>query len=308
MAVATGLTPLAEGTDMGGSVRIPAAACGVVGFKPSLGRIPMDIVPGAMETFSHFGPLASCVGDAALFVAVTSGYHPADILSHREGFDFAATQAMPVKGQRIALSRDLGYCDVDSEVDRAMTGVVQALRDQGAVVTEVELPWSRQVFDLWSLRWNCLLALYPNTQTEAEKAVMDADLVACQERGRQTAATDLLAVDLLRRRMSDDLNALFAHQDALICPTNAIPAPFATQTDADFEATLPNGKLGTFDMTHPFNMVPSCPALSLPIGLTDAGLPIGMQIVGRPFEDEATLALSAAIEAFIPQLPIPALQ
>ncbi|MEM9279559.1 MAG: amidase, partial [Pseudomonadota bacterium] len=295
--VASGLVPLAEGTDMGGSVRIPAAACGIVGFKPSLGRIPMDIVPSSLETYSHFGPLAACIADTVLFVDVTSGAHPVDALSSRPAFRREVADLAPVSGKKIALSIDLGYCAVDPEVEAGLRKAVETLADHGVIVEEVELPWTREVFDQWCVRWNCLLALFPNTNTSVEKSKMDPELVECIETGRATSAIDLLKVDVLRKQLNAQLGAILSEYDALICPTNAVPAPLAEQTDASFGDTLPDGKMRAFDMAHPFNMVPSCPALSLPVGLTEQRLPIGMQIVGKPFEDEALLSLAASIEA-----------
>ena len=305
VSVATGLVPLAEGTDMGGSVRIPAAACGVVGFKPSLGRIPMDILPGTLETYAHFGPLARSVADAARFLAVTVGADPTDAFSHRPVFDLAATTAADLHGKQFALSVDLGYCAVDPEIEAALRRTAEALTEAGAIVEEIELPWTRDVFDQWAVRWNCLLAMYPGTHTPDAQAHMDAGLVKMIEEGRKTSAGDFLAVDILRKEMTADLVRLFDRYDALICPTNAIPAPSVEATDADFEETGPDGKLRAFDMAHPFNMVPSCPALSLPAGLTRAGLPMAVQIAGPPFADEATLALGAATEALIDPLPVP---
>lgn len=305
VSVATGLVPLAEGTDMGGSVRIPAAACGVVGFKPSLGRIPMDILPGTMETYSHFGPLARSVADAARFVAATAGADPSDAFSHRPAFNVAATAPADLPGRRFALSVDLGYCMVDPEVEAALRQVVGRLIEAGATVEEIELPWTRNVFDQWGVRWNCLMAMFPGTSTPQALAQMDPVLVRMIGEGRRTSASDLLAVDVLRKQMTTDLSGVFAKHDALLCPTTAIPAPSIEATDADFGASGADAKLQTFDMTHPFNMVPSCPALSLPAGLTGEGLPVAVQIVGMPFADETTLALGAAVEALIDPLPLP---
>lgn len=304
-AVASGLIPLAEGTDMGGSVRIPAAACGIVGFKPSLGRIPMDIVPSAMETYSHFGPLAACVADAALFVTAAAGAHSIDAFSSRPEFRHDKTGPTPLAGKKIALSIDLGYCSVDPEIESCLRKVAEKFEDEGAIIEEVDLPWTREVFDQWSVRWNCLLALFPNTSTPAEKNKMDIELVECIEAGRSTSAIDLLNVDVFRKELNAQLGAILSDYDAFICPTNAVPAPLAEQTDASFGDASPDGKMNAFDMAHPFNMVPSCPALSLPVGLTEQQLPIGMQIVGKPFEDEVLLSLAASAEAMIEPLPLP---
>jgi len=265
----------------------------------------MDIVPSALETISHFGPLASCVADAALFVAATSGHHPSDMLSQTNAFDLGRTMPQDLAGRRIALSVDLGYCEVAPEIEAALVAVAETLQRQGAVVEPVTLPWGREIYDQWAMRWNCLLALFPNTKTEAELAMMDPALAGCIRSGRNTSAMELIGTEVLRTKMNAQLNHVFEGYDALICPTNAIPAPSLEQSDADYEATLENGNFKAFDMAHPFNMVPSSPVLSLPIGLTSERLPIGMQIVGKPYADEDTLALAASIEAHLGQLPTP---
>ena len=307
VAVAAGVAPLAEGTDMGGSVRIPAAACGVVGFKPSLGRIPMDILPTAFDTFSHFGPLAASVQDAALFVAATAGHHPSDILSRRTPFDPSKAKAADLRHMRLAASIDLGYFHVDAEIrDRFLTAI-EDLRSRGAVVDMVTLPWKPDIFDMWTTRWNCLLAVLVGAPDADVKNRMNSDLLAAVELGHSTSATELMKVDILRAEMNAELNTIFDSYSALLCPTNALPAPLANMTDADFSRIDADEKLHGFDMAHPFNMVPSSPALSLPIGRTCNDLPIGMQVVGRPFEDEKTLSISAAIEKIVGRLPIPSI-
>lgn len=305
VAVATAAVPLAEGTDMGGSVRIPAGACGTVGFKPSLGRIPMTIVPSALETYSHFGPLARSVSDAARFVAATAGHHPADMLSLTTDFSLDDTHPDSLEGKRFALSMDLGYCDLHRDVEAGVEAVAKKLIEVGAIVEPVELGWTREVFDQWAIRWNSFLGLLPNSQSEENLAKMNPELAASIRAGRAASAEELIGVEVFRTQMNHDLISVFEHYDALICPTNAIPAPPVTDNDSDYENVLPNGKLRAFDMAHPFNMVPTCPAISLPVGRASDGLPIGMQVVGGAHQNEKILALAGAIEALLEPLPIP---
>jgi Asp-tRNA(Asn)/Glu-tRNA(Gln) amidotransferase A subunit family amidase len=305
VAVATGVVPLAEGTDMGGSVRIPAAACGVVGFKPSLGRIPMTILPTGLDTVSHFGCLASCAADAALFVAATSGLHPADLLSLPGNFNLQDTEACTLAGTRFAVSYDLGYCEVQPEVSDALKRMADELARNGADIVEISLPWTRAIYDEWLKRWCVLLSLFPTGQSEDQLTQMDPALSACIRRGRSLRADDVMRVDIMRTQMSCQLAEIFATCNALLCPTNAIEAPPAGASDADYEIDTPAGKFRTFDMAHPFNMVPNLPVLSLPIGLTPSGLPIGMQIVGRPHANERLLALAGAIETMRGPFPSP---
>jgi Asp-tRNA(Asn)/Glu-tRNA(Gln) amidotransferase A subunit family amidase len=295
-AVASRVVPLAEGTDMGGSVRIPAAACGVVGFKPSLGRIPMTILPTGLDTISHFGPLASCVEDAALFVAATAGPHPGDLLSLPNDFDLHECAPPLLKGKRFAMSMDLGYCAVSPDVETGLRALCAELKYAGAEVVEIDLPWTRAAYDEWAKHWHVLLSMFPTAQSDAQLAQMDPDLAAGIRRGRTLLASELMTVDMLRTQMAADLAAVFSEHDALLCPTNAIEAPPAEASDAEYEVDLPDGKLRAFDMAHPFNMVPNHPVLSLPVSLTPAGLPVGMQIVGPAQGDAVVLALGRAIE------------
>lgn len=303
VAVATGVVPFAEGTDMGGSVRIPAAFCGVVGLKPSLGRIPMTILPSVFDNISHFGPLARRVEDAASFMAATAGPSDEDISSLPIGFNAGEAVVANLRGRRFALSMDLGYYAVQPQVEAAIRRAVEALRDAGAVVEEVRLPWTRAVNDEWFDLWCVFMSAFHGGAIETCRDRMDPAVVSMIERGRAMDATAYKRIELLRTSMWRDLAALFERYEALLCPTCAVTAPRVTETDDDYVATLPDGRYNGLDMTCPFNMVPQVPALSLPVGLAEDGLPIGLQIVGRRFADERVLSVAAAVEALLPFTP-----
>ena len=141
-AVAAGCVPLAEGSDMGGSIRIPAALCGVVGLKPSLGRIPVDIVPTVFDTITHLGPLTRTVGDSALFMNLVAGSDERDILSLTESLELPIPPETDVEGTRIALSPDLGYYALDPSVEAAVNKAAHTLVGLGADIEQVELGWT----------------------------------------------------------------------------------------------------------------------------------------------------------------------
>ena len=296
-AVAGGAVPFAEGTDMGGSVRIPASFCGVVGMKPSLGRIPMTILPSVFDSISHFGPLARSVADAVAFMAATAGPDEMDIFS--APLAFRPSQAAPtaLAGRRFAFTMDLGYYAVASEVQAVMYRAIKVLLDAGAIVTEIDLPWSRVVNDRWLDLWAVFMAAYFGERRAAHAARMDPAVLSLMARGDRLGAVDYKRIELLRTGMWLDLVAIFANHEALICPTCAHPAPPATDTDDDYDGNGLDGRFLGLDMTAPFNMVPHCPALSLPAGLTPSGLPVGLQIIGRRFADEHVLALAGGLEA-----------
>jgi Asp-tRNA(Asn)/Glu-tRNA(Gln) amidotransferase A subunit family amidase len=295
-AVAAGAVPLAEGTDMGGSVRIPAALCGVVGLKPSLGRIPMDILSGCFDTLSHFGPLARTVADAALFLSVTEGVLVSDILSQTAPQPLMMGPA-DLRGVRIALSVDLGVYEVDPEVEANLQATVQVLRASGADVTEVSLGWRGTDPDLWLRMWAVFQASETAEIWDEWCDRMDPELVALVEMGRGMSALDYKRLEVRRSEMWRGLAGVLSSHDALLCPTMCIAAPAVTSGDADFGALAPDGRLRGMDMTALFNLFGQCPALSVPSGLTREGLPTGVQIVGRRFDDAMTLRIGAAIEA-----------
>lgn len=297
VAVATGVVPLAEGTDMGGSVRIPAAFCDVVGLKPSLGRIPMTILPSVFDNISHFGPLARSVGDAVAFMEATAGGSDEDITSLPIGFDGAAARMGGLEGKRFALSFDLGYYQIQPQVEAVIRQAVAEMRKAGAIVDEVPMAWTRAVNDEWFDLWCVFMSAFFGGELAGHRHHMDPSVVAMIERGLAMNATAYKRVELLRTAMWRDMAKLFERYDALLCPTCAITAPPVGETDDDYVATLPDGRFKGLDLTCPFNMLPQLPALSLPAGLAADGLPVGLQIVGRRFADEEVLAMGAAVEA-----------
>src|SRR5690606_5860357 len=152
-AVASGCVPVAEGTDMGGSVRIPAAWCGLVGLKPSLGRIPMDILPSSFDNISHFGPIARTIDDARLFRDAAQGPDDADIFSIGTRLDLGQPIDGNVKGMRFAMDVDLSCYFIHQEVEAQVRAAAAALADAGAIVEEVELDWPRRFNDMWLEMW-----------------------------------------------------------------------------------------------------------------------------------------------------------
>lgn len=294
-AVATGCVPLAEGTDMGGSVRIPAALSGVVGLKPSLGRIPMDILPTVFDNISHFGPLASCVDDAALFLSVTQGPDDADIQSQANPEPIEVPVNPSVEGLRFALSTDLGYYAVDPEVAARVEAAAESLARRGAHVERVDPPWSRKINDTWLEIWGVTLAAAWGDSLPAFRDRMDPNVVALIEGARDMGAIDFKRIENYRTQLWHELRAILAEHDALLTPTCANVAPGLDTADKDFEVDLPDGRFAGLDMCCPFNLVPQCPAISVPIG-TAYGLPVGLQIVGRRFADQQVLQIAKAVE------------
>ena len=299
VAVATGCVPLADGTDSGGSIRIPAGLCGIVGLKPSFGRIPMEALPTLFDQLSHFGPLARTVEDAALFLRVTQGPDDADIQS-LPPLPLPDPLARSVKGLKLAYSIDLGFHTVDADIAANTRKAVAALGEAGAEVQEVVLPWTSELEDAWYRHWAVLLAACFGESLKTHRERMDPRLVALMERGLGMNAVEFKRIELLRTHQWQSLARILATYDALLCPTIAIAAPAVGGADQDLCYTDADGRYHGFDMTAVFNFVSQCPVLSVPSGSTREGLPTGLQIVGRRFDDSTVLTIGATLEDWMP--------
>ena len=295
-AVSAGCVPLAEGTDMGGSVRIPAAYCGLVGLKPSLGRIPMDILPSVFDNISHFGPLARNVADAALFLEVTHGPDERDIMSIPTRIDNFDEVAKGVEGLRLAFSPDLGYYGIEPDIAEKTRDACALLRDLGATVEEVELGWTREMSDVAFDIWQVYLAAWAGQYLDEWRDKMTPDLVAHIDAGLKIDAARYKRTEILRTRQWNDLCDIFERYDALLCPTIPRTAPPHDATDSDFDYEDEAGRYIALELTMVFNQVGHCPAITVPSGLTPSGLPAALQIVGRRFDDVTALRIAAALE------------
>lgn len=301
-AVASGCVPFAEGTDMGGSVRIPGAMCGIVGHKPSLGRIPMDIIDTTFDNISHFGPLARTVSDTALFLDTVQGDDPADIQSlHR--CDLSIPVSADVKGLSLAYDVDLGFCAVEKGVGDNMMTAVEALRSAGATVTEVDIGWDRRIVDLWGETWAVFMAAAYENLTDVpldeNRHRMSEGLVNLIERGADISAVEARKGEFERTKYWHKLAAILEDHHALLCPTMALVAPPVEMRDWEFGEDDENGMMQCMDMTAQFNYTGQCPALSVPSGFSE-GLPTALQIVARKWDDALALRIGAAVEAALP--------
>ncbi len=295
-AVASGAVALAEGSDMGGSVRIPAALCGIVGLKPSFGRIPFTILPSQFDQLSHFGPLARTVSDAALFLKVTQGPDERDIQSLKPALDVTIPIPSDVRGRRLALSVDLGRYRIDPEVAENTKAAVAALAGEGAIVEEVELDWGLELNEAWTAHWAVYLAAFFGHVLPKYRAKMDPNVVTLIETGLAMSAVDFKRLEFIRTEQWKQLSPILQVYEALLCPTMALPAPPVGGNDAAYYRNDENGRYVGLDMTAVFNFVSPCPALSVPSGWTSTGLPTGLQIVGRRFDDLGVLRIGAALE------------
>jgi Asp-tRNA(Asn)/Glu-tRNA(Gln) amidotransferase A subunit family amidase len=299
-AVASGCVPLAEGTDMGGSVRIPASSCGIVGLKPSFGRIPLDFLPTEFDTIQHFGPLARTVDDARLFVACTQGPDERDIMSLSPPLDLSRPLDGSVEGMRLALDVDLGFYWVSPEVEAATREAAAALAEAGAIVEEVDVEWTREVLDAWMAHWGVYLAAIFGDAVAEFRDRMDPRLLEFVDRGEAMSAVDFKRLEFVRTRAWKQLAPILERYDALLCPTMTQTARPVDVDEAEYVAAPDDGLCHSLDMTCQFNFVSQCPVLSVPSGWSSEGLPIGLQILARRYRDDEALRIGAALERVRP--------
>lgn len=306
VAVATGCVALAEGTDMGGSVRIPASWTGLVGLKPGLGRIPMSGLPGLFDSISHHGPLARSVNDARLFLAATQNPSDADIMSVVAPLDLRGSTPESIDGWRIAYSPDLGCWEVDSEIAAAVKDAVGRLEAQGAIVTEVDPGITVEFEEAWMKLWGVFMASYYGHLVDEYNHVMDPQVLKLIELGNGLSAVDYKRLELQRSAMWRRIASVLANHRVLICPTMAQPPWPASSFDSP-SAQVVDGRATSPEMTAVFNMVAPCPALSVPCGWhpqgsPHQGLPIGLQIVGPRWRSDLVLQAARAVESSSPKV------
>jgi Asp-tRNA(Asn)/Glu-tRNA(Gln) amidotransferase A subunit family amidase len=295
--VAAGMTTLADGTDGGGSIRIPASACGIVGYKPPFGRNPLDR-DHPLESILHYGPMVRSVADAALMQNVMSGPHPDDLCSLPQRTTIPDGRP-DAKGMKVALSVDLGYVPIDPEVERNTRAAAEAFRELGCTVEEVELGWDWGVLDCWLTWWEGLFAGIAAHYLPRWRYEMDPFVVHLLEKGLSHDAARLYQCNLKRGEMWRKLQPILSKYDVMLCPTLSIPAVKADHDERRQDFTVNGKRVNAYVgwiMTHGFNLVSQCPSMSVPTGFSKSGVPTGMQIVARPYDDLRVFRAAAAYE------------
>lgn len=292
VSVATGMALASVGTDTGGSIRIPAGACGIVGLKPAHGEVPIDGIVPLSRTLDHAGPLARSVLDAWFVYRCLTGSTAQEDLGPR-----------PARGLRLAVLRPY-FCDVlDSDVRSRFEGALEGLREAGARLTEAEFP-----------RVNTVTAIFPHIQASEATAYHARTLEAVPERytrpvrlrlelGHYILAEDYVRALKGREVLRQGLEAVLSEHDALVLPTLPVPAqPIGAEWVTVDGSNHPLRPL-TLKLTQPFNIT-GHPTISIPCGFTSGGLPCGLQLVGRHHQTEALLGVALACEGQVGRLAL----
>jgi len=294
-AVAADLCLAALGTDTGGSVRIPASACGIVGLKPTYGRVSnRGVIPMAW-TLDHVGPMCKTVEDAAILLGVMAGFDELDPSTVDVPVaEYVGGVGAPTAGLRLGVPTAGFFEDLNPEVAAALEAALEVLGELTAGVRAVDVPAAGSVVDIW----NPEIYAYHEPWITTSPALYQEPTRRLIERAEATSAADYAdarrRVDILRR----DIRKVFAEVDLLITPTRRVPpgliVPSASPGNAD-PAGAPGGGGGGLNNTAAFNIY-GLPTISVPCGFTEDGLPIGLQISGAHFDEPTVIALAHAYE------------
>lgn len=300
VAVATGLAAAALGTDTGGSVRIPASLSGIVGLKATYGRVSRHGVLPLAWSLDHIGPMTRTVADAALVLAALAGRDPADPSTAAVPVpEYRAAMAGGVRGLRLGLPREIFFAHGDPEVHAAVRAAARALEGMGATVEEVSLPGMAEAATATFAIITAESMAFHGPLLRKHGARYGADVRTRLLTGQFVLATQYLNAQRVRQVVRTELDAVLAQLDALLLPTTPIPAPRLEAREVTVGGVTQDVRAWLTRCTRPFNLT-GHPALSLPCGLTAAGLPVGLQLVGRMFDEAMLLRIGAAYEAVSP--------
>jgi Asp-tRNA(Asn)/Glu-tRNA(Gln) amidotransferase A subunit family amidase len=300
IAVATGMCSFANGTDIGGSIRIPAAMCGVFGYKPPHGRVA-DISPYNIDAYCHHGLITRTLDDMLLLYPYIRGAHWADYHSFIPSGASDLKPTKSVKELKIAISIDLGFYQVEEDIQRNLLVTAQQLKDMGAQVELVDLDWDERVIQTAKVHQRALMGqmLQRDFSSPEQFSQLTSYVKNYLSHVAQTTLQDVFEANLHMCEMWDKLATVFKQYDLVVCPTVAttrIAADFDYSKDCiEINGVEVDANKGWF-MTYPFNTLGQCPVLSMPNGFCDNGVPSSIQIVGRPYQEQHIFEVAKALE------------
>jgi aspartyl-tRNA(Asn)/glutamyl-tRNA(Gln) amidotransferase subunit A len=287
VSVATGMAFASIGTDTGGSIRIPAAACGVVGLKPGLGEVPTAGVVPLSRTMDHVGPLCRSVDDAAILYEVLRGQTPGNGMAAREA-----------PGLRLGIPRAYFMSVLDQQVASSFESACDRLRRAGVVIEEVNIPHANDIAPIYLHIVLPEAAAYHAKTLESRPDDYTPNVRLRLEMGRYILAQDYARALLGREVLRTEVNAAIKGRDGLLLPALAIPAPRLGAGTVKVGSSEEPVRNITLRLTQLFNIT-GHPALSVPCGRTFDGLPIGAQIVGHDGGTLELLQVGRALEDYL---------
>lgn len=296
-AVAAGVCTVGLGTDTGGSIRIPSSLCGTVGLKPTFGRVSRRGIAPLSWSLDHAGPLTRNVQDAAFVLHAIASYDRLDPTSIDVAVPDYAANLDGISGIRIGVPTNYYFDHVTDEVERAVRGAISLLEGHGAQIREVSIPYASAIM---ATEWGILLpeaSSYHQSTLRASGEKYGEDVRLLLEAGELILATDYIKANRVRTLIQQAWAAMFSDIDAVIAPSTPVPAPEVGVTALDWpDGTTEDVTTALVRLAAPTN-VTGLPTLSVPVGTDEVGLPLGMQIIGRPFDEMAVLRIGHAYES-----------
>jgi aspartyl-tRNA(Asn)/glutamyl-tRNA(Gln) amidotransferase subunit A len=294
-AVASEMVFIAMGSDTGGSIRIPASFCGTVGLKPTSGRVSRYGVMPLDFSLDHMGPLTRSVRDAAVTLQAIAGFDSRDETSSQEPVgNYLPDAGCSIRELRIGLPENFYFERLDPDVDTAVRRMAATAESLGARIVPVRVP------DIPALNAVGRVILLAEASALMEKYVGDrdqfgSDVLALLDQGRLLPATDYVNAQRLRRMMHRDFARVWSQVDCLFTPTTPMAAPQIVEKTVQLGDLVEDVRLAATRLVRGINVL-GLPAISMPCGRDRRGLPVGLQIVGRPFEEALILRVAAALE------------
>ena len=295
-AAAAGQCTITMGSDTGGSVRIPAALCGIVGLKPTYGLVSRAGLTPLSWCLDHPGPMVRTVADAALTMQVIAGYDAQDPAAAEVAIpDYTAALTGSVQGIRIGVPREYFDAPLDTEVAEAVRAAIAVLEQMGAAVTEVSLPMFPDSQAISGTILMAEAAAYHRELLAKDGDKLDPAVRLRLEAGLFVSAADYLKAQQGRAKFNREMAAVFREVDLLAGPAEPITAPPILATEVDIDGQRVGTTAALTQYTRPYN-ISGAPAISLPCGFSERGMPMGLQLAGKPFAETTVLQAAYAYE------------
>ena len=299
-AVAAGLVPMGMGSDTGGSIRIPASFCGVVGIKPTFGRVSRHGIVPHSWSLDHPGPLTRTVEDAALVLNVLAGYDARDPACQDQPVpDFTHGLGRGARGLRIGVI-DNHFMDRNApEVQACIEARLADLQREGAVITHYRMPILEYgLAAIYAIELASSGAYHDRWIEQGRSNHFRPDVQALVEMGRLVSAVDYLKAEQVRMVMAEEFKRLFNQVDVIVTPTEPLTAWKHGHESLAVSGNEESVLAASWRLTYPFNLT-GLPAISVPCGFDSAGMPIGLQVAGRPFDETTVLRCAGAVEKLV---------
>ena len=296
-AVAAGLCVAGTGSDTGGSIRMPAAVCGTVGFKPTFGRVSREGIVPHTWSLDHAGPLTRCVADAAHMLNVLAGYDAADPASRDEPVpDYTQALDQPVKDVRIGICRRHFFEGNQEDVERSVERAIEDLAAQGARIVEFDMPLLEYGLGaIFAIELASSTAYHDVSLREHRTLQFQPDVRSLVEMGRFVTGADYLKAEQYRWLLMEAFRDVFAAVDVVLTPTMPLTAWKAGEWTVPVGDHQESVLSASWRFTYPFNLT-GLPAISVPCGFDRQNLPIGLQLAGKPFDEPTVLRVAHAYE------------